>query len=134
MDQRTKKLMAMHHTSLTRDDTGRLYVSRKEVGKGLVNIEDYVDALIQGLKKCTKKKQNNNNNNDNNNNNRDWCSWYSHQRIGTMTGGLGNKRTWGDHPNYYIIENGLNTEKSPGDLKRLSVTKTQAKDHQLTLM
>ena len=30
--------------------------------------------------------------------------------------GHGNKRTRGDHPNYYIIENGQNTEKSPGDL------------------
>ena len=27
-----------------------------------------------------------------------------------------------DHPNYYIIENGQNTEKSPGDLRRLAVT------------
>ena len=26
------------------------------------------------------------------------------------------------HPNYYIIENGQNTEKSPGDLRRLAVT------------
>ena len=25
-------------------------------------------------------------------------------------------------PNFYIIENGQNTEKSPGDLRRLSVT------------
>ena len=25
-----------------------------------------------------------------------WCSWYSHQRIDTMNGGLGNKRTSGD--------------------------------------
>ena len=33
-----------------------------------------------------------------------WCFWYSHQRIGTGTGGLGNKRTHGDHPNYCIIE------------------------------
>ena len=28
-----------------------------------------------------------------------WCPWYSQQRIGTGTGGLGNKRTSGDHPN-----------------------------------
>ena len=28
------------------------------------------------------------------------------------TGGLGNKRMSGHHPNYYIIENGQNTEKS----------------------
>ena len=31
-------------------------------------------------------------------------------------------RTSGDDPNYYIIENGQNTEKSPGDLRRLAVT------------
>ena len=28
----------------------------------------------------------------------------------------------GDRPNYYIIENDQNTEKSPGDLRRLAVT------------
>ena len=28
----------------------------------------------------------------------------------------------GDHPNYSIIENGQNTEKSPGHLRRLAVT------------
>ena len=53
---------------------------------------------------------------------RDWSFWYSHQRIIKETGGLGNKRTSGDHQNYWIIENGQNTEKSPGDLKRLAVT------------
>ena len=31
------------------------------------------------------------------------------------TGGRGSWRTSGDHPNYYIIENGQNTEKSLGD-------------------
>ena len=41
----------------------------------------------------------------------------SHQRIGINTEELGKKRTGGDHPNYTIIEIGLNTEKSPGDLK-----------------
>ena len=41
--------------------------------------------------------------------------------------------TNGDHPNY-IIEIGQNTEKSPGDLRRLAVTKTPVKDHQLTLV
>ena len=43
-------------------------------------------------------------------------------------------RTSGDHPNNYIIENGQNIEKSPGDLRRLGVTQTPVKDHQLTLM
>ena len=38
--------------------------------------------------------------------NRDWCFWYSHQRIIKGTGGLGNNRTSGDHPNYNIIEIG----------------------------
>ena len=35
--------------------------------------------------------------------------------------------------NYYIIENGQNTEKSPGDLRSLAVTQTPVKDHQLKL-
>ena len=50
------------------------------------------------------------------------------------TGGIGNKRTSGDHPNYNIPEIGQNTEKSPGDLRRLAVTQISLKDHQLTLM
>ena len=33
-----------------------------------------------------------------------------------------------------FIENGQNTEKIPGDLRRLAVTQTPVKDHQLTLM
>ena len=40
----------------------------------------------------------------------------------------------GDHPNYCTIENDQNTEKSPGDLRRLAVTQTPVIDHQLTLM
>ena len=39
-----------------------------------------------------------------------------------------------DHPNDNIIENGQNTETSPGDLRRLAVTQTSVKNHQLTLM
>ena len=61
--------------------------------------------------------------------------------LGTLTkqliqrlGGLENKRTSGDHPNYYIIEKGRNVEESPGDLKRFAVTQTPVKNHQLTLM
>ena len=33
-----------------------------------------------------------------------------------------------------LYENSQNSEKSPGDLRRLSVTQTSVKDHQLTLM
>ena len=39
-----------------------------------------------------------------------------------------------DLSNYNIIEKGQNTEKSPGDLRRLAVTQSPVKDHQLTLM
>ena len=63
-----------------------------------------------------------------------WCFWYSHQKIGTRTGGLGNKRTGRDCLNYYIIEISQNTEKSPGDLRRLAVSQTPVENHQLTLM
>ena len=59
-----------------------------------------------------------------------WCSWYSHQSINKETGRLGNKRTRGDHLFYYIIENGQNTEKCPGDLRRLVVTQTSMKNYQ----
>ena len=45
------------------------------------------------------------------------------------TGELGNKRTIGHHPNYYIIENGQNTEKRLGDLRKLAVTQTPVKDY-----
>ena len=39
-----------------------------------------------------------------------WCSWYSHQKIGTRTGGLGNNRTGADCPNYSIVEIDQNAE------------------------
>ena len=64
----------------------------------------------------------------------DWCFWYSHERIIKENGGLGGRRTSGGHPNYYIIQNGQNTEKSPGDLMKLAATQTPVKDHQLILM
>ena len=53
---------------------------------------------------------------------------------GTGTGGLGNKKTNGNHPNYSIIEIGQNIEKSSGDLRRLVVTQNSVKDHQMSLM
>ena len=50
------------------------------------------------------------------------------------TGRLGCWRTSGDHLNYSIIENGRNTEKSPGDLRKLAITQTPVKEYQLMLM
>ena len=60
--------------------------------------------------------------------------WYSHQRIGKGTRRTGNKNMSGDHPNDSIVKIGQNTEKSPGDLRRLAVTQTPVKDHQLMLV
>ena len=56
------------------------------------------------------------------------------KRIGKGTGGVGNKRMSGNDPDDSIIDNGQNTEKSPGDLRRLAVTQIPVKNHQLTLM
>ena len=70
----------------------------------------------------------------NNYTNSDWCSWCSRQMIIKGTGGLGSWWMSGDYPNYNIFENGQNTEKSPGDLRRLAVTQTPVKDHQQTLV
>ena len=39
--------MTMHKALHPRDDFDRLYVSRKERGRGLASVEDSVDASIQ---------------------------------------------------------------------------------------
>ncbi len=65
------------------------------------------------------------------------CNWrarYSHKGIDKKNGRLVNKRMNGDHPNYSIIEIDQNTEKSPGDLRRLALTQTPVENHQLTLV
>ena len=55
MDQRTRKIMTMHKTLHPRDNVDRLYVSRKEGGRGLASIEDSVDASIQRLEDYIQK-------------------------------------------------------------------------------
>ena len=42
------------------------------------------------------------------------------------------KRGRADHPNYSIIKISQNTEKSPGDLRKLNVTQALVKNHQNT--
>ena len=54
------------------------------------------------------------------------------KRLVQGTRGTGNKWTSGDHPNYSIVEISQNTKKSPGDMRRLAVTQTPGKEHQLT--
>ena len=57
MDQRTRKLMTIHKALHPRDDVNRLYVSRKEGGRGLTSIEDTVDASIQRLEDYIEKHE-----------------------------------------------------------------------------
>ena len=61
--------------------------------------------------------------------------------LGTVTKGLLKgledlevSRSGGDYPNGSIAEDGQNTETSPGDLRRLAVTQTPVKNHQLILI
>ena len=49
MDQKTRKLITLHKALHPRDDADRLYVPRKEGGRGLASIEDSVDTSIQRL-------------------------------------------------------------------------------------
>ena len=56
------------------------------------------------------------------------------KRLGKGPGRVGNRRTSSDHPNYSMLKIVQNTEESPGDLRRLSVTQTPGKDYQLKLV
>ena len=66
--------------------------------------------------------------------NYDWCFWHNNKRNIKRPGVLRSWRTGRDYPNNSIIKIGQNTEKSPGDLRRLAVTQTLVKNHQLILM
>ena len=57
MDQRTRKLMTMHKPLHPRDDVDRLYVARKEGGRGLASVEDSVDTSIQRLEDYIEKRE-----------------------------------------------------------------------------
>ena len=89
-------------------------------------IDKYLD-LARGLKKKTIEHENDDNTNCN------WCTRYCNKMIGTRAGRLGNKRMSGDHPNYSTFKISQNTERSPGDMRRLAVTQTPVENHQLTL-
>ena len=57
LKQRTKKLMTMHKALHLRDDVDRLYVSRKEGGRGLASIKDTDDTSIQRLEDYIEKHE-----------------------------------------------------------------------------
>ena len=54
--------------------------------------------------------------------------------IDTVTGGLGNQRTSGDHPNYCIIKTSQNIKKSPRKLRKLPTNQTPVENHQLPMV
>ena len=66
--------------------------------------------------------------------NSNWYTWNNPQKLGEGVVGIGNWRTSRDYSKYIIVKICQNTEKSPGDLKRLAVTQTPVKNHQLMLM
>ena len=63
-----------------------------------------------------------------------WCVRYNYQRLVSRTIGFGNMNTSSDNPNYSIFNVCQNTEKSPGDLRRLAVTRTPVINHLLILV
>ena len=63
-----------------------------------------------------------------------WCTWDNPQRLGKKDGRFKKRRTSGHHPDYSIVKIDQNTVKSPGDLRRLAISQTPVKDHQLALV
>ena len=57
MDQRTRRLLTMHKALHPRDDVDRLYISRKEGGRGLASTEDNVEASIRRLEHYIEKHE-----------------------------------------------------------------------------
>ena len=62
------------------------------------------------------------------------CTWNNPKSLAKGAGRVGNRRTSQDHLNYSIVKITQNTEKSPGDLRRLAVIQIPVKDHQLMLL
>ena len=62
-----------------------------------------------------------------------WCTWNCSQSIGKGIRTVGIQKKNRDYSDYSIVEIGKNTEKSPGDLGRLSVSQILVKDRQITL-
>ena len=54
VDQKTRKLITIHKALHQRDDTDRLYISRKG-GKGLTSIEAFIQELEDNIKKSKER-------------------------------------------------------------------------------
>ena len=118
VNKKQKTYWIVEFTALV-DHRGKLKVGKKR--------DKYMD-LAKELKKKIIEYESDGDTNCNK------CAQNSHEKFGIGTGGLGNKRTSGDHPNDSTVKIGRNTEKNPEDLRRLAVTQTPVKDHQLLLV
>ena len=49
IDRKTRKLFIIYEALHPKSDVDRLYITRKEAGRGLVSIEDCVELAIRGL-------------------------------------------------------------------------------------
>ena len=49
IDRKTRKLFTIYGTLHPKSDVDRLYIPRKEGGRGLISIEDCVELAIRGL-------------------------------------------------------------------------------------
>ena len=57
MDRRTRKLLTMHKAFYLRDDVDRLYVGRKDGGRGLISIEECVENAVLGVRGYVEKSK-----------------------------------------------------------------------------
>ena len=53
MSGRTRKLMTLHRALNPKSDVARIYLSRKEGGRGLANVENAVKVAILGFERYT---------------------------------------------------------------------------------
>ena len=53
IDRKTRTLFAMYGALHPKSDVDRLYIPRKEGGRGLISIEDCVELAIRGLEVCS---------------------------------------------------------------------------------
>ena len=51
MDRRTRKFMTMHRALNPKSDVARIYLSRKEGGRGVISVEDIAKLAILGLER-----------------------------------------------------------------------------------
>ena len=99
-------IMTMHKVLYPRDDVDRLYVSRKEGGRGLASIEDSFDASIQPLEDYIEKHEGGlitaiRNNTDNTTDNRmtrtrkqKWKEKQLHGRFKRQINNISHDRIW----------------------------------------